>query len=51
MIKVSEDFNLVVPRLGNMVEPLHAVYSEGCLVPIENTLMTKKLAERSGTID
>ena len=34
MIQVSPDFDLVVPRLGDMVEPLHAVYSKGCLAPI-----------------
>lgn len=31
MIQISASFDLVVPRLGNMVEPLHAVYSKGCL--------------------
>jgi len=35
MIQISASFDLVVPRLGNMVEPLHAVYSKGYLVPIE----------------
>ena len=38
MIKLRGDFDLVVPRLGNMVEPLHAVYSKNCLTPIENLL-------------
>ena len=36
MIQICDDFDLVVPRLGSMVEPLHAVYSKGCLAPIEN---------------
>jgi len=36
MIQLCDDFDLVVPRLGSMVEPLHAVYSKGCLAPIEN---------------
>jgi len=35
MIQNSTGFDLVVPRLGNMVEPLHAVYSKSCLAPIE----------------
>jgi len=35
MIQISASFDLVVPRLGNMVEPLHAVYSKDCLAPIE----------------
>ena len=38
MIQVSADFDLVVPRVGNMVEPLHAVYSRGCLAPIGELL-------------
>ena len=38
MIQVSPGFDAVVPRLGNMVEPLHAVYSKGCLAPIERLL-------------
>ena len=35
MSQIAPDFDLVVPRLGNMVEPLHAVYSKDCLAPIE----------------
>jgi len=38
MIQLSVNFDLVVPRLGNMVEPLHAVYSKGCLPTIERQL-------------
>ena len=38
MIQLSDDFDLVVPRLGDRVEPLHAVYSKGCLVSIESLL-------------
>jgi len=43
MIQVSASFDLVVPRLGNMVEPLHAVYSKGCLAPIEYLLKQDNL--------
>ena len=35
MIGLSAEFDLVIPRLGNFVEPLHAVYSRRCLTPIE----------------
>ena len=35
MIQISASFDLVVPRLGNMTEPLHAVYSKDCLVLIK----------------
>jgi len=38
MIQLSASFDLIVPRLGNFVEPLHAVYSKGCLSPIEGLL-------------
>ena len=38
MIQISAGFDLVVPRSGNMVEPLHAVYSKGCLAPVEGLL-------------
>ncbi len=38
MIQLSAGFDLVVPRLGNLVEPLHAVYSKSCLAPIEGLL-------------
>ncbi len=38
MIRLSVNFDLVIPRLGNKVEPLHAVYSKDCLAPIEGLL-------------
>lgn len=38
MMKLSAGFDLVVPRMGSFVEPLHAVYSKNCIVPIENML-------------
>ena len=38
MIQLSANFDLVVPRLGDMVEPLHAVYSKACLAPMEYLL-------------
>jgi len=38
MIQVSADFDLVVPRLDDMVEPLHAIYSRDCLAPIRGLL-------------
>ena len=46
MIQISASFDLVVPRLGNMVEPLHAVYSKGCLAPIECLLKQGNLSVR-----
>jgi len=38
MLQVSPDFDLVVPRLGKRIEPLHAVYSKNCLAPIKDLL-------------
>lgn len=38
MLKISAGFDMVIPRLGNLVEPLHAVYSKGCLSAIEQLL-------------
>ena len=43
MVQVSADFDLVVPRWDDMVEPLHAVYSKGCLAPIECLLQQGNL--------
>ena len=44
MIQISASFDLVVPRLNNMVEPLHAVYSKDCLAPIEHLLKLGRLS-------
>jgi len=44
MIQLSANFDLVVPRLGNLVEPLHAVYSKNCLAPIESLLKQDNLS-------
>jgi molybdopterin-guanine dinucleotide biosynthesis protein A len=35
MLGLAAGFDLVVPRLGDLVEPLHAVYAKSCLAPIE----------------
>ena len=47
MTQICGGFDLVVPRLGDLVEPLHAVYSKECLVPMENLLKqgTLKIVE------
>jgi molybdopterin-guanine dinucleotide biosynthesis protein A len=46
MMQISAGFDLVVPRLGDMVEPLHAVYSKGCLAPMEDLLKQDNLSLR-----
>jgi molybdopterin-guanine dinucleotide biosynthesis protein A len=35
MIEVSNGFDFVLPRVNNLFEPLHAVYSKNCAAPIE----------------
>jgi len=44
MVQISAGFDLVVPRLGRLVEPLHAVYSKGCLAPIERLIKQDTLS-------
>ena len=46
MIQISANFDLVVPRLNNMIEPLHAIYSKGCLASIEHLLKQGNLSVR-----
>ena len=35
MIEVSDGFDFVIPRVNNLFEPLHAVYSKNCVAPME----------------
>jgi len=44
MIQLSPSFDVVVPRLGDMVEPLHAVYSKNCLASAESLLKQGNLS-------
>ncbi|MFC1907645.1 molybdenum cofactor guanylyltransferase [Chloroflexota bacterium] len=44
MIKVADNYDAVIPRFGDMVEPLHAVYSRNCITPIESLLNQGKLS-------
>ena len=43
MVELSPHFDIVIPRLGNKLEPLHAIYSKSCLGPIENLLWQGRL--------
>jgi len=38
MILLSADFDAVVPAVGDLIEPLHAIYSQACIRPIEELL-------------
>ncbi len=44
MIKVSAGFDIVSPRVGELVEPLHAVYSKKCVAPIEGMIREDRLS-------
>jgi len=35
MIEVSDGFDFVLPRIDNLFEPLHAIYSKNCVAPAE----------------
>ena len=43
MMHLAPSFDLVIPRLGDMVEPLHTVYSQTCLTHIEQLLRQNNL--------
>ena len=38
MVGLAADYDIVLPRLGDLVEPLHAVYRKSCLLPMERHL-------------
>lgn len=38
MVKIAPGFDVVIPRLGDQMEPLHAVYSKNCIGPLENQI-------------
>ncbi len=46
MIQLSSNFDLVIPRLGDMIEPLHAIYSKDCLTHIGRLLKQGELRIR-----
>jgi molybdopterin-guanine dinucleotide biosynthesis protein A len=47
MIELSAGFDLVIPQLGKLVEPLHAVYAKSCLAPLERLLSQGSLEIRA----
>jgi molybdopterin-guanine dinucleotide biosynthesis protein A len=42
LTELSNGFDVVIPRIGDELEPLHAVYSRNCIAPIEATLSEGK---------
>jgi molybdopterin-guanine dinucleotide biosynthesis protein A len=47
MMGLAEGFDLVVPRLGELVEPLHAVYAKNLVVHMEGLLKRGVLEVRA----
>lgn len=47
MIQLAADFDLVVPRVGTLVEPLHAVFSQSCRKPMAHLLQKNELSVNS----
>lgn len=44
MIQLAPGYDLVVPRMGNKIEPLHAVYARSCINPIKTMLEQNRLS-------
>ncbi|MFC1905807.1 molybdenum cofactor guanylyltransferase, partial [Chloroflexota bacterium] len=38
LVQIAPGFDIVIPRVGNKIEPLHAVYSKNCLTTIKKLL-------------
>ena len=38
MVKMAPGFDVVIPRIGDEMEPLHAVYSRNCIGPMEDLI-------------
>jgi molybdopterin-guanine dinucleotide biosynthesis protein A len=38
MILLARGHDVVIPRIGGLLEPLHAIYSQSCLEPIDRLL-------------
>lgn len=47
MIELTEGHDVVVPRLNGLVEPLHVIYSQHCLIPIKRRLDRNELKIQS----
>ncbi|MDP2663367.1 MAG: molybdenum cofactor guanylyltransferase [Dehalococcoidia bacterium] len=43
MTRQVQDFDVIIPRLKGVLEPLHAIYSKGCLGPMKRLLDVERL--------
>jgi len=46
MMDISEDYDVVVPRIDRWLEPLHAIYSKKCRAPMREQIESGQLAIR-----
>ena len=38
MVKIAPGFDVIIPRIDDQMEPLHAVYSKNCIGPMEKLI-------------
>ena len=38
MIELAPGFDVVVPKINDVFEPLHAIYSKNCLIPVKSLI-------------
>jgi len=46
LTQVSPAYDVIIPRIGDELEPLHAIYSKNCLAPIQQQIEQGKLKVR-----
>lgn len=46
LIQVSPTYDVIIPRIKDELEPLHAIYSKNCLAPIQRQIEQGKLKVR-----
>jgi molybdenum cofactor guanylyltransferase len=51
MIGLAPGFDIVIPRIDSLVEPLHAVYSKNCLSHIEDMMKESGLLNPTSLLD
>lgn len=44
LIEISEGYDITVPRVGKLVEPLHAIYARSCLDPMAEMIKQERLS-------
>jgi molybdopterin-guanine dinucleotide biosynthesis protein A len=46
LIQVSPNYDVIIPKIKDELEPLHAIYSKNCLAPIQQQIEQGKLKVR-----